>query len=285
MVGDLRHLSAAAVVPDQLLPYVAAVSGLESSLVAGCALHRAEGQAVLVAYPPGDPLSASKVDEAVRLACEQPGIEHLTVIAPTRPDAAPADAVTSADYYWQLDLPKAPYSGKLKNMLKRASRELALEQASGPGAWSPAHSALVEDFCRRKGSALSADTVFLFGQLGKYVSQAPDALLFTARAGGRIAGMAICDYTALGTAFYMFAFRSKDAPPGTADFLLAALADEAAERGHSRLNLGLGINPGIEFFKRKWGASRGLPYVETGWSLATQPPKRKAGWFRRLFGA
>lgn len=284
MVGNLRRLSAAAVVPDQLLPYVAAVSGLESSLVAGCALHQAEGQAVLVAYPPGDPLSALKVNEAVRLACEQPGIEHLTVLAAARPDAAPADAATSEDYYWQIDLPRAPYSGKLKNMLKRASRELALEQGSGAGAWSEEHTALVRDFCRRKGSSLNADTVFLFGQLDKYISQVPDALLFTARSGGRIAGMAICDYTALGAAFYMFAFRSQDAPPGAADFLLAALAEEAARRGHSCLNLGLGINPGIEFFKRKWGASRGLPYVETGWSLAKRP-ERKAGWFRRLFGA
>lgn len=285
MVGNLARLSAAAIVPDQLVPYVSAVSGLESSVVAGCALHQADGQAVLVAYPPGDPLSQSGLDEAVRLACQQPGIGHITVLAAARPAAAPPEASSSSDFYWQLDLPPAPYSGKLKNMLRSAGRGLALECASGPGAWSAEHAALVADFCARKGSALGDDTVYLFGQLGKYLDQVPDALLFSARTGNNeLAGMAICDYTALGTAFYMFAFRSRKAPPGTADLLLDALIAEAVRRGHSWLNLGLGINPGIEFFKRKWGARMGLPCVETGWSLARQKPERKSGWFRRLFG-
>lgn len=285
MVGSLARLTSAAVVPDQLVPYVAAVSGLETSVMAGCALHRAGGEAVLVAYPPGDPLSRSKADEAVRLACQQPGIEHLTVLAAARPEAAPADAVSGQDFYWQIDLPPAPYAGKLKNMLRRAAAELAVERASGCGAWSREHADLMEDFCRRKRGALAGDTVFLFEQLDKYLDQVPDALLFSARKGdGRLAGLAIGDYTAFGTAFYMFAFRSEDAPPGTADLLLDALAGEGAQRGHSCLNLGLGINPGIEFFKRKWGASKGLPYVETSWTLARKRPARKAGWFRRLFG-
>ena len=78
----------------------------------------------------------------------------------------------------------------------------------------------------------------------------------------------------------MFAFRRPDAPPGTADALLAALAAEAETRGHGLLNLGLGIHPGVAFFKKKWGASLFLPCVETGWSVRAA----KKGWLARLLG-
>ncbi len=44
-----------------------------------------------------------------------------------------------------------------------------------------------------------------------------------------------------------------------------------------RMNLGLGVNPGIRRFKEKWGAGRCLPYVETSWETGS------AGFFARLF--
>ncbi|MDE7372282.1 MAG: translation initiation factor IF-2, partial [Desulfovibrio sp.] len=100
-------------------------------------------------------------------------------------------------------------------------------------------------------------------------------------AAGRLLACAIGDYSSFSTAFYMFAFRSPDAPPGTADALLAALAAEGAERGHSLLNLGLGMGAGVSFFKKKWGATPFLPCVETSWSPR---PEKKRGWLARIFG-
>jgi hypothetical protein len=66
----------------------------------------------------------------------------------------------------------------------------------------------------------------------------------------------------------MFCFRNTDlAPPGSADLVLSGLLNEALQRGHTRMNLGLGVNAGIRFFKRKWGAEPFLPYVEASWEL------------------
>lgn len=79
--------------------------------------------------------------------------------------------------------------------------------------------------------------------------------------------MAVGDYSALSTAFYMFAFRQDDCPPGVSDALLRALADEAERRGQSTLNLGLGIDGGITFFKKKWGAFLAMPHLETSWTV------------------
>ena len=121
----------------------------------------------------------------------------------------------------------------------------------------------------------------IFQRLGVYLAQAPDTLLFSARnAEDILLACAIGDFSSLSTAFYMFAFRRPDAPPGVADGLLSAILDEAALRGHIRCNLGLGINAGVGFFKKKWGAEAFLPCVETTWEI--HAPQKKS-WLGRMF--
>ena len=84
--------------------------------------------------------------------------------------------------------------------------------------------------------------------------------------------------------FYLFAFRSPESPPGTADALLDALAAEGIRRGHTLLNLGLGINPGIVFFKRKWNATILRPHVETSWAVQRPQEAGLLGSLKKLFG-
>ena len=284
--SHLAHITAAALTPDQLLPYVRAVSGLESRLCGGCALHHGGGQAVLVAYPAGKPNDGSAVDAAVAEALALPGLERLTVIAARRPSAAPAHAESTEDAYWSLPLPLEVPPGragqKIRNLLRRAARETVIEQSGGAGAWTPEHAALAEAFIMRKGAEVDEGSSYIFRKLGDYLAAAPDARLFSARdAAGRLLACAIGDYSSFSTAFYMFAFRSQDAPPGTADALLAAVAAEGAARGHCVLNLGLGMGAGVSFFKKKWGATPFLPCVETSWS---PQPGKKRGWLGRIFG-
>ena len=290
MVGarasHLAHITAGAVTPDQLLPYVRAVSGLESRLCGGLALHHGGGQAVLVAYPPAKPDDMGAVDAAVAEALALPGLERLTVIAAARPAAAPEHAESTEDAYWSLPLPLAVPAGrpgqKLRNLLRRAARETSIEQSGGAGVWMAEHAALAEAFIRRKGAEIDEGSRYIFRKLGDYLAAAPEARLFSARdAAGRLLGCAIGDYSSFSTAFYMFAFRSPEAPPGTADALLAAIAAEGASRGHTVLNLGLGMGAGVRFFKKKWGATPFLPCVETSWS---PQPEKKRGWLGRIFG-
>lgn len=289
MVGtasQLAHITAGALTPDQLIPYVSAVSGLDSCLCGGCPLHHGGGHAVLVAYPPGKQDDSGAVDAAVAEALALPGLERLTVIAAARPVAAPAHAESTEDAYWSLPLPLTLPAGrpgqKLRNLLRRAAREISIGQTGGAGAWTPAHAALAEAFIERKGAEVDEGSSYIFRKLGDYLAKAPDARLFSARdAAGRLLACTIGDYSSFMTAFYMFAFRSPDAPPGTADALLAALAAEGAARGHSLLNLGLGMGAGVSFFKKKWGAKPFLPCVETSWS---PQPEKKRGWLGRIFG-
>ncbi len=275
----LTQVTAGAVTPDQLIPYVKAVSGLDSRMFGNCVGHFCEGQIVLIGFPMGKPQDKEALDAAVAEALQTKGLQHITVLCAEKPSQAPDNATVSKDAYWSLPLPLAPYKQKLRNMLTRAKRDIDIEE-SGAEKYGQEHEAIVENFC--SGRKLEAGMIHIFHQLKNYLAESPEARLFSARTkDGKVVAFAIGDYSSFNTAFYMFAYRLPSAPPGTADALLEAVAKCGEERGHSQLNLGLAVNEGIGFFKKKWGAEFFLPCYEYGWDIRQE----KKGLFARLFGA
>lgn len=266
----LADLGARAVVPEQIPSYVRAVSGRTLRSCEGFAAWTTTDSCTLVAFPAQDELSdcgihssayEERLEKAVACALAMPGLRRITVLAPAVPAAAPDRAVVERDAWWCVNLPHEP-GQKLRNMLRRAGREAVVAVET----WGPEHDALVDHYLKVR--TLAPGTRHIFGRTGAYVSSSQDAVLFAARnASGRLLAMAVGDYSALCTAFYMFAFRQDDCPPGVSDALLKALADEAVRRGQSVLNLGLGIDGGITFFKKKWGAFESMPHLETSWMV------------------
>ena len=278
---NVTSIEAAAVAPDQLVSYVKAISGLQSEICHKYVLHTADETGVLVAFPEspeyleGDrgELFRKDLDAAIEAAIARHGLKNISVLAPIVPDRAPENAKKKTDRYWKLDLPSKEPGQKLRNQLKSARAKLRV----GKEKWNRECAALARDFCERKN--LDESTRFLFERLDSYLAESRNAVLYTARdASGTLQACAIADYSALFVAFYMFAFGQKNAPPGAADALLGEAVKESEARGFSILNLGLGINPGIEFFKKKWGAEPYFQLIETEWEI----PKR--GFFKRLFG-
>lgn len=271
-VASLEQVTAQALTPDQLLPYVAAVSGLTPRLFGNCVGHLGPDTLVLVGYPLHAPQDLDAMNRAVAEALAL-GRSQFVVLGPARPLVAPDTASCTRDAYALLPVPPdglgqgadfgRALPQKLRHMLHRA-RSLSLSTASGPGVWTADHRALAETFMARR--ALADGTCHIFRRIDAYLSTTPQALLFSAHDPvGRLVGCAVGDFSPLSTALYMFAFRAPDAPPGVADRLLAALVDEAAARGHSRVNLGLGLHSGIRFFKDKWQGVDWLPFAETRW--------------------
>lgn len=266
----LADLGVRAVVPEQIPAYVRAVSGRTLRSCEGFAAWTTEDSCTLVAFPAQDELAccgihtpayAERLEKAVACALAMPNLRRITVLAPVVPDCAPDRAVVERDAWWCVNLPHEP-GQKLRNMLNRARREAVISVES----WGPEHAALVDHYLKVR--TLAPGTRHIFGRIGDYVEHSPEAVLFAARsASGGLLAMAVGDYSALSTAFYMFAFRQDDCPPGVSDALVRALADEAERRGQSVLNLGLGIDGGITFFKKKWGAFASMPHLETSWMV------------------
>lgn len=277
MVNNLKSLEAIANVPEYLPDYVNAVSDLNAAPCAGGILHYADKTGVLSIFPEENAMQ-KEVDDAVDAALKFAKFDNLTVLAPVAPSICPPTASISRDHYWAIET-DAEISAKTRNMIKRAQKDTQIRKTNGKNCWTEQHDQLVKDFCARKKSELSDATCFIFSRMPAYLQKAPKAALFSAyNSEGQLTACAIADFSAFATAFYMFAFRSPIASPGTADLLLWHIFSEAKQLGHMRLNLGLGINSGVEYFKKKWGAIPWLNYCETQWQI----PKKS--WFAKLFG-
>lgn len=258
----LARVTAEAVVPEQIVAYVGAVSGARPRLTGSCVGYETDGDLVLVGYPLHDPLDGSAMAEAVDRALRLPGLRKMTVIGPVAPPQAPPGSLVAEDSYYALPLPPPPPGQKLRNLLRRAERELAMERGR---RLETDHLRLVDRYISQR--QLAPGTQLIFRQLPRYLRASGGSLVLSARLrDGRLAGFAVGDYSSLHTACYMFSFRDAElAPPGSSDLLLSGLLREAAERGQKLMNLGLGINPGVRFFKLKWGAFPFLPCVEVRW--------------------
>ena len=264
MIGPdrLARVSAEAVVPEQLVSYVRAVSGSKPAMIGSCVGYQSEGSIVLVGYPLHDPKDEGAMADAIEEALHMPDLRRLTVIGPVRPPQAPIETEVTEDSYFVLPLPPPAPGQKLRNLLKRAGRELTLHRELRLGE---DHLALVQGYLNER--TLAPGTRHIFRQLPLYLEASAGSMVFSARlADGRLAAFAVGEFGSLSTAFFLFCFRDSElAPPGSADLALSGLLEEARQRGQSRMNLGLGVSEGIRFFKRKWGAEPFLPYVEVTW--------------------
>ncbi|MDO5536035.1 MAG: translation initiation factor IF-2 [Desulfovibrionaceae bacterium] len=274
-------------VPEQLEHYVRSVGSCTPMRLDSALGWRSGSSLVLVVFPPDmdtpDEAYRGVVDGAVAKALALDWLQRLTVLSPFRPSAAPENAHCREDACWTVDLPVIPPKGKLANMLRRAAGCVDITIGD---AWTQEHEDLVAlasaNLAGREGERrLSEESGLLFGRVGRYVRNGEGrACCYSARRRdtGTLCGLVVADHAAYMTSFYLFAFRAPDAPPGTADALLHALLEHSRALGQQRCNLGLGIHPGIHFFKRKWGARPFLPFVECSWD------KPSHSLFSRLSG-
>lgn len=275
---DTDDPAAEAAVPEQVAAYVCTVGGARPCRLGACVGYRSDDHLVLVGYPLHDPRDEIALGAAVAQALELPGLRRITVIGPARPPQAPAGAPEARDEHVGLAVPPPAVRQKLRSLLRRAAREVTVAPGRELG---PDHLALVGRYLKER--MLDDGTRYIFGRIGDYLRASATARVVSARLGdGRLAAFAVGEFASRHTGFFMFSFRDPHlAPPGSADLLLAHLLEEARGRGQTRMNLGLGVNAGIAFFKRKWGAEPFLPYVEVSWEVAAPPLMTRLG---RLLG-
>ncbi len=224
-----------------------------------------EKKLVLVGYPLHDPRDTEAMAEAVSEALKirdlriSPSSDRPDRPRPGRRARLPRTAIIPCRcrilYLLQ----------KVRNLIRRASRELTVERGH---QWGDDHLALVQRYLDERH--LEPGTRHVFQHLPHYLAASPGSLVLSGRlADGKLAAFVVGDFSAFRTAFFMFCFRDpRLAPPGSTDLLLGGLLEEAYQRGQTLMNLGLGINTGVGFFKRKWGALPFLPYVEVSWAPA-----------------
>lgn len=270
---ERQYVHQRACIPEQVPEYVAAVSGAEPFLWDDYLCYLAGEMLIFVGYPLEGPLEAEKLREQVQAARARFRAASLTLIAPQVPLGFRPLGSGGPDHYFRLDLEKCAVQGKLLSTLNRAARELRVEEGQ---ELRDEHLRCVAEFLdsRKFGEA----TRGIFTKIPVYAAVVSTSRVFTARDGaGRLAAFTVAEFGARDYAFYMFNFRSPgNQAPGASDLLLNELVSKARAWGKRYVNLGLGINEGVTFFKKKWGGYPFLPYVHC------QSPGSKTSMFKSL---
>ncbi len=245
-----------AYLPEHLPDYIAAVSEAEPFLHQGYLCLFKRGHLTFIGYSlgPGEIAPSS----AYESACRRFGPRTASIIAPEI--WLPADTYESeaVDEYFRLDLPIAKINADPAYMVRRAEKELSVVR----GTWGKAHRHLVKEFITNK--RLPPAYKKIFKKIPVYLKQCNSAVLLEARKGPELAAFNIMDTGAARYAFWLFNFRSeKMGFPGASDLLFYEMTRLAQAEGKTAMNLGLGLNPGVRRFKRKWGGAPFLPYTST----------------------
>jgi hypothetical protein len=253
-----RYIEDYAYVPEHLSHYVTGISQTEPFLIDDFLVHVKKDHLIFVGYPLRGPLREKQMVRVLEDAIKRFKPKTVALTGPAIPPSLKNCVHSPPDHYYRLDLSSISISQKLRNMLKRADRELSLKRSN---TFDEEHRKMIVEFL--KTHPVDEATGFIFNRINEYLSSSPTAGVFDARnKRGELVAFDVAEFTPKDYALYMFNFGS-DARyvPGASDLLLSKVIQQAKTEKKRYINLGLGINRGVTFFKKKWGGMPFLPYT------------------------
>ena len=255
--SEQDYIAAHAYLPEHVIDYVTSISGAEPFLMGNYLCYTKKNVLIFVGYPLGEGFEITKMDKVLVKAIKQFKPERISIITPEFMPKTIHCIEQSSDDYYRLDVDKIRFSQKTRNMVNRALKNITIGRSRHCG---DEHREIIAEFLNTH--TVSDDTRHIFERIPDYVSSAGSSLIMNARDySGKLVAFDVAEFCSGNYAFYMFNFKSRTHYiPGSSDLLLHELIMTASEQGKSYINLGLGINSGIRFFKKKWGAAPFLHY-------------------------
>jgi hypothetical protein len=249
-----EYLKNQAYIPEHLPEYGGVISQTEPLLEDDFLFYAGKGFLIFVAYPLSKKFIKKEAEKILHKMIKRFQPAQVAILGPEIPLARVN--LVQEDAYFKLDLANLSIPGKVKNMIKRAHKEIQVEMSR---EFKDEHQQLINEFLHTH--PLDEATKYIYQRIPRYLAATSSAYLFNARNGpGNLVAFDVAEFGAQAYAFYMFNFRStRYHVPGTSDLLLHSIIKEAQERGKTFINLGLGINGGVTFFKKKWG---GVPFLQ-----------------------
>ncbi len=282
MLNDhqLRLIKNLAYVPEHLPDYFLSFSDADPGYDQGLIFYKGQNQLNIIAYP--------LREEGGQLSLEGQVNDLVSSLKPGRVQTVAPWALNlqgykikaqEFDFYSCLTLQSICRDCKLQNMLRRARQECFVDIGS---RFTRTDLDLLLRFIDIQGFA--DQKAQFFHRLPDYLSKSEASFIVRAVSvqDKSLLAFSVFETGSRDYAFYLFNVtdRQKGNIPGVNDLLLDTGLKEVFKQGRIYLNTGLGITPGIERFKAKWGAVRFLPYIfqqfEPGWSW-----KKKWAWRNR----
>ena len=244
-------------VPEHVLHYVTAISETESFLFGDFLVYAKEDHLIFIGYPLKETFQEKQMRTALEEAIKRLKPQTVALTAPIIPSFVNDCGHPPSDCYNRIDLSALSVSQKVRHMLNRAGRELSVERKRN---FDEEHRRMVDDFL--KTHPVDEGTRFIFQRIDKYLSSSTTAWTFDARTiAGELVAFDVVELWAKCYTICMFNFSSDALQvPGASDLLLFEVIQQTKKEEKDYINLGLGINPGATFFKKKWGGEVFLPY-------------------------
>jgi hypothetical protein len=246
----LRH----AYIPEHLVSYVASISDTEPFLLSNYLCYYAKGHLIFVGYPLGETFEEGKLKRSLNQAIGKFEARSVALISPVALYSPPICKEAGSDVYYRLELASLKIRKKIRNRVKRASRDLKVERSRSV---TREHERLISEFFETHKADKHKR---IFERIPKYVSSSPTSLVLNARdAKERLVAFDVVELASERYAFYQFNFLSRENyVPGASDLLFHEIIKISREEGKKYINMGLGIHEGVERFKLKWG---GEPFL------------------------
>ena len=272
---DSEYIFNNAYVPEHLVDYVTSIAGAEPYLFEHYLCYKKDEMLIFIGYPLGVSFHEKQMEASLAKALNSMKPQSISLIAP-KVGGRSAGVIHQqySDTYYRLDLDNFVVPPKARNMLRRASQEISVEQSS---KWHENHGTLVAEFLATH--QVSEESKYIFVRIPEYVASSKSVHVLSALDHeGNLIAFDVADYGSRDYAFYMFNFASREhRVPGVSDLLLSEVVGIAHEQNKKFVNLGLSINKGITFFKEKWG---GEPFLNHEFILYD---KSRAGIIDALF--
>ena len=213
---------------------------------------------ILVGYPLEGKFSQERCDGILKQAVDIFRPEYLWFIGPESPSSL-KDFCTErqTDQYYTFDIDQTPIKPSLQRAAGKASEKLIVERGR---LMDKEHEALVSELLKRE--KLPERVRELYRAMPEYVGRSSSAWMLNARdKAGRLCAFIVVDLGAKNFSAYILGSHSKKHYiPHASDLLFLEMIRLTREHGKSSINLGLGVNEGIQRFKKKWGGKPFLRY-------------------------
>lgn len=165
-----RYIALHAYVPEHLPAYVTAITAARPHLFGDYLAYTADDRLIFVGYPLSDGCNdfRSPGEETAFLAALEAAVARfrprlISVTAAALPPGLGGCPASPPDAYYRLDLAAVQPDKKLRNLLRRATREVTIGEG---GRFGPEHRRLVAEFLA--AVPVDEDTRFIFERLGRY---------------------------------------------------------------------------------------------------------------------
>lgn len=255
---EKRFIEENAYIPEHIFTYVCSVSDVKAYFSEPFLYYSGEDMPLIyIGYALKKRFDGSRFKRSLREAIDKTGCENINIILPEYPVSGIDYSLVSIDAYYRIELSSLQITSKVRNMINRATRILNVEKTR---QFSKDHKELIEQFLKEK--MLGEDHAKIIRNIPLYIDRSDTVLLLDARDNnGRLVAFDVVDIFSKGYIFYMFNITSRYRNiHGVSDLLMSEIIKMAIDTEKQYINLGLGINEGVRFFKEKWGARPFLPY-------------------------